>query len=113
MEKWTFKPIGFVHGRYMNTDEIPKGVGAEHKEEGVLELLPELELGLQDIEGFSHLFVLWVFDRSDGVELLAHPPSDTEEHGVFCTRSPNRPNPIGLTVVELIRREEPGFTCEV
>jgi len=49
--------------------------------------------------------VIWVFDRAGGFELLGTPPSDNRPHGVFATRSPRRPNPIGLTVVELIRRE--------
>jgi tRNA-Thr(GGU) m(6)t(6)A37 methyltransferase TsaA len=67
--------------------------------------LPEFELGLTDIEGFSHLMVIWAFDRSHGFDLLGTPPSDNRPHGVFATRSPRRPNPIGLTVVELLRRE--------
>jgi tRNA-Thr(GGU) m(6)t(6)A37 methyltransferase TsaA len=50
---------------------------------------------------------MWVFDRVDGYDLLATPPSDTRSHGVFATRSPRRPNPIGLTVVTLTRREGP------
>lgn len=90
---------------YQDTKQIPKGFGAKHDAEGVLELLPEFELGLTDIEGFSHLFVVWVFDRSEGFELLGTPPIDDRPHGVFATRSPRRPNPIGLTVVELLRRE--------
>ncbi len=68
-------------------------------------MLPEFEPGLKDIEGFSHLYVLWVFHRSEGYELVGTPPSDNQPHGVFSTRSPRRPNPIGLTVVELVRRE--------
>jgi tRNA-Thr(GGU) m(6)t(6)A37 methyltransferase TsaA len=60
---------------------------------------------LKDVEGFSHLFVLWVFDRSEGFDLVGAPPVDDQPHGVFATRSPRRPNPIGLTVVELLRRE--------
>jgi tRNA-Thr(GGU) m(6)t(6)A37 methyltransferase TsaA len=67
--------------------------------------LPEFEVGLADIEGFSHLVVLWEFDRSNGFELQGTPPSDNRPHGVFATRSPRRPNPIGLTIVELLRRE--------
>jgi len=65
----------------------------------------EFEPGLKDIEGFSHLFVIWVFDRSEGCNLVGMPPSDDRPHGVFATRSPRRPNPIGLTVVELLGRE--------
>jgi tRNA-Thr(GGU) m(6)t(6)A37 methyltransferase TsaA len=97
--------IGYVTSPYQKTEEIPKGFGAKHEAEGVLEIEPQFEAGLTDIEGFSHLFVLWVFDRSDGFELLGTPPIDDRPHGVFATRSPRRPNPIGLTVVELLGRE--------
>jgi tRNA-Thr(GGU) m(6)t(6)A37 methyltransferase TsaA len=99
------QPIGYVKSPYQNTKEIPKGFGAKHDAEGVIEILPEFEPGLTDIEGFSHLFVVWVFDRSEGFDLLGTPPIDDRPHGVFATRSPRRPNPIGLTVVQLLRRE--------
>lgn len=99
------KAIGYVVSPYTETSVIPKGLGAKHDAEGILEILPEFEAGLADIEGFSHLFVIWVFDRSEGSDLVACPPCDTRAHGVFATRSPRRPNPIGLTVVELLRRE--------
>lgn len=102
---FTFRPIGFVRSPYKNTKEIPKGLGTKHEAEGVIEILPEFEPGLTDIEGFSHLFLIWIFDRADGFSLVAKPPSDDREHGVFATRSPRRPNPIGLTVVDLLRRE--------
>jgi len=99
------KPIGFVRSPYTDTDQIPRGLGAKHEADGVLEILPEFAEGLTDIEGFSHLFVIWVFDRSQGFQLLSMPPTADRPHGVFTTRSPRRPNPIGLTVVELLRRE--------
>jgi len=102
---FTPRPIGFVSSTYKNASEIPKGLGARHDADGVLKILPEFEPGLTDIEGFSHLFVLWEFDRSQGFELLGTPPSDNRQHGVFATRSPYRPNPIGQTVVELVRRD--------
>ncbi len=101
----TMEPIGTIRSPYTDKAQIPKGPGAEHHAEGVLEILPQLEAGLTDIEGFSHLYVLWVFDRASAYELLATPPTDTRPHGVFATRAPRRPNPIGLTVVELLRRE--------
>jgi tRNA-Thr(GGU) m(6)t(6)A37 methyltransferase TsaA len=97
--------IGFVRSPYQQTGEIPKGFGAKHEAEGVLDILAEFEVGLTDIEGFSHLFVVWMFDRSQGFELLGTPPIDDRPHGIFATRSPRRPNPLGLTVVELLRRE--------
>jgi len=102
---FTSRPIGFVSSPYQNTNEVPKGPGAKHEADGVLKILPEFEVGLTDIEGFSHLIILWEFDRSRDFELFASPPFDTRPHGVFATRSPRRPNPIGLTVVELRRRE--------
>jgi tRNA-Thr(GGU) m(6)t(6)A37 methyltransferase TsaA len=102
------RPIGYVRSPHRETSHIPKGPGAKHEAEGALELRPELEEGLQDIEGFSHLFVLWVFHESEGYDLVAHVPlDDRRPHGVFSSRSPRRPNPIGLTVVELLGRDGP------
>lgn len=102
---FTPRAIGLVRSPYTDTKSIPKGLGAKHDAEGVLEVLQEFEAGLTDIEGFSHLFVIWAFDRSEGYELVGSPPFDGRPHGVFATRSPRRPNPIALTVVELLRRE--------
>jgi len=102
---FTSRPVGFVRSPYSETKQIPKGLGAKHEAEGTLEILPEFEPGLADIEGFSHLFVLWEFDRSTDFDLVASPPCDDRSHGVFATRSPRRPNPIGLTVVQLVRRD--------
>ena len=99
------RPIGFVSSPYKNPGEVPRGLGAQHSAEGILQLLPEFEAGLTDIEGFSHLIVVWEFDRSQGFELTGTPPADNRSHGVFATRSPFRPNPIALTTVELRRRE--------
>jgi tRNA-Thr(GGU) m(6)t(6)A37 methyltransferase TsaA len=99
------QPIGYVRSPYADAGEIPTGLGAKHDMEGVLEILADLEPGLTDIEGFSHIYVIWAFDRSSGYELVGRPPSDDRPHGLFATRSPRRPNPIGLTVVELLGRE--------
>lgn len=102
---FTARAVGFVSSPYKETSDVPKGLGAKHEAEGVIEVLPEFEAGLKDIEGFSHLFIVWEFDRAGEMQLLGSPPSDDRPHGVFATRSPRRPNPIGLTVVELLRRE--------
>lgn len=100
------KPIGYIRSPHTETSQIPKGPGAKHDAEGELEILPEFEIGLTDIEGFSHLLVVWVFHRSESVELCGKVPVDDQRpHGVFATRSPRRPNPIALTVVELLGRE--------
>jgi tRNA-Thr(GGU) m(6)t(6)A37 methyltransferase TsaA len=104
-QSFTFQPIGFVHSPYDSTAAIPKGLGVQHEAEGILRILPEFAPGLLDIEGFSHLYVLWAFDRSHGFDLTGRPPFDERPHGVFATRSPRRPNPIGLTTVRLLRRD--------
>ena len=102
---FTMRPIGYVRSPYGDAAQVPKGCGAEHDAVGVLEILPEYEQGLTDIEGFSHLFVVWIFDRSEGYDLMVTPPTDTTPHGLFATRAPWRPNPIGLTVVRLLKRD--------
>jgi tRNA-Thr(GGU) m(6)t(6)A37 methyltransferase TsaA len=106
---FTSRPIGFVSSPYRQPADVPKGLGAKHHVDGILKILPEFAPGLSDIEGFSHLIVLWEFDRSEGFDLVAHPPSDNRPHGVFATRSPLRPNPIALTTVELLRRDGPSL----
>ena len=85
---FTSRPIGYVSSPYENTSDVPKGLGAQHEAVGVLRILPEYEQGLTDIDGFSHLFVLWEFSRSEGFELVGRPPCDDRAHGVFATRSP-------------------------
>jgi tRNA (adenine37-N6)-methyltransferase len=105
MDEWKLQPIGYIRSSYSDTQQIPKGLGAKHVMEGTLEVLAAYEKGLQDIEGYSHLFVIWIFHKAPGCELVGKAPSDDRPHGVFSTRSPRRPNPVGLTVVELLRRE--------
>lgn len=101
------EPVGFVRSPFTDRAQIPKGPSAKHEAEGVLEIRPELEAGLQDIEGFSHLYVIWAFHVSEGCALTGTPPNDDRPHGVFATRSPRRPNPLALTVVELLGRDGP------
>ncbi len=101
----TMTAIGVVQTPFTATSDIPKGLDAKHDADGVIEIDPAFEAGLQDIEGFSHLYVLWAFHKAGGYDLVAHPPSDDRPHGVFATRSPRRPSPIGLTVVQLLGRD--------
>ena len=105
MEPLQMTPIGWVRSPHAETSSIPKGPNAMHTAEGVLDIRPDLEAGLTDIEGFSHLYVIWAFHRSDGYDLMTTPPSDNRPHGLFATRTPRRPNPIALSVVELLRRD--------
>ncbi len=108
---FTMQPIAYVRSPYQKPSDVPQGLGVKHEVEGTIELKPEFEPGLADIEGFSHLYIIWVFDKSEGFKLTVIPPSDNRPHGLFATRAPWRPNPIGLTVVELLGRE--GRTLRV
>jgi len=101
------QPIGYVRSPYKDTHEIPKGLGARHEADGALQILPEFEPGLTDIEGFSHLYVIWEFDRAERCDLVVTPPSDDRPHGVFAVISPfNFPmalaaGPIGAALAVL------------
>lgn len=104
-----FKPIGIVHSPFKKTRDIePKkyadsrGFDSVH---GELEIFKEYEEGLKDIEGFSHLVVLFAFHESEGYKLHAKPLLDDTLRGVFSIRSSHRPNPIGMTVLNLLRRK--------
>ena len=107
---FTPKAIGFVRSPYRESAEIPKGLGARHDAVGALEILDDFEPGLKDIEGFSHLFVLWAFDRSKGFELTGPTPIDNKVHGVFATRSPRRPNPDWRESRRAAFPADPGYS---
>jgi tRNA (adenine37-N6)-methyltransferase len=98
------KPIGIIHSPYKNRTTVPYQV---HKRERIaqIEVFKEFEEGLQDIEGFSHIIVIYWFHKSRGYRLLVKTPWDDIPHGVFATRSPHRPCPLGLTVVKLVGRK--------
>jgi tRNA (Thr-GGU) A37 N-methylase len=91
---FTSKPIGFVSSPYKDGSEIPKGLGVKHEAEGVLNILPEFEKGLTDIEGFSHLFVIWEFDGLMGLNCLVHLRSRTGR--MVCSRLDRRDGQIRL-----------------
>jgi len=102
------KPIGLVHSPFKKKEDIkpekyvhPQGFDDI---EGELEIFKEYEQGLADTEGFSHLILIFAFHLSEGYSLMANPFLDQKPRGLFATRSPFRPNPIGLTVVKLIAR---------
>lgn len=103
-----FNPIGFVHSPFKTMEEIPvkriKSVLDFEDVEGEIEILDEFEDGLKDIEGFSHLIIIFAFHQNKKKKVKVVPPFDKEERGVFSTRSPYRPNPVGVTMVELIGR---------
>jgi formylmethanofuran dehydrogenase subunit E len=99
------KPIGIIHSPYKNTRKAPY---QGHKSEQIsrIEVFKEFEEGLQDIEGFSHIIVIYWFHKSQGYHLLVKTPWDDIPHGLFTTRSPHRPSPLGLTLVKLVAREK-------
>jgi tRNA-Thr(GGU) m(6)t(6)A37 methyltransferase TsaA len=99
------KPIGIIHSSYKNTMAAPYQ-GYRSEEISQIEVYKELEEGLKDIEGFSHIVVIFWFHKSQGYHLLVKTPWDDILHGLFATRSPHRPCPLGLTVVELVAREK-------
>lgn len=98
-------PIGIIHSPFHERGDAPRQ-GRFSDALITLEILPEFSEGLQDVEKHPHLIILYWLDRSDRTALKATPPHTGIEHGVFATRSPDRPNPIGIGVVDFIRREE-------
>jgi len=95
------KQIGMIHSPYKTKAEAPFQ-GRHSKEVCEVEVCDEFLPGLADVEGCTHLIFLRWLDRVDRNMLKAFPPYDGKEHGVFATRSPNRPNPIGVRIVELL-----------
>jgi len=97
-------PIGIIHSPYKNRVEAPYQ-GQRSEEISQIEVFKEFEEGLKDIEGFSHIIVIYWFHNSQGYHLLVKTPWDDNLHGLFTTRSPHRPCPLGLTVVKILARE--------
>ncbi len=102
----TFKPIGIIHSPYKEPKDTPiqphygKGI------KGTIEIFDEYREGLLDLDGFSHITLLFYFHRSEGYKLKVVPYLDDTERGLFATRAPRRPNPIGLSVVRLEKIED-------
>jgi tRNA-Thr(GGU) m(6)t(6)A37 methyltransferase TsaA len=99
-----YTPIGVVHSPHEHPEGTPIQPSRAEKVRGTVEVFPEYEDGLSDLEGFSHIILLCHLHRSSGYRLKVVPFLDTELRGVFATRAPRRPNPIGLSVVRLVER---------
>jgi tRNA (adenine37-N6)-methyltransferase len=105
-ESIAYKPIGVIRSGHTKPEETPiQSVYAEGCE-GRAEILPEFAAGLRDLEGFSHIYLIWHMHKTDRSQLVVKPFLQDVERGVFATRAPCRPNPIGLSIVRLVRREE-------
>lgn len=98
------KPIGVIHSPFKTKDETPRW-GTLTDVIGEIEIFPQYEQGLYKIERYSSIEVLFYFHQSRRDKLRVIPPHDSEERGVFATRAPVRPNPIGLTHMEIIERK--------
>jgi tRNA-Thr(GGU) m(6)t(6)A37 methyltransferase TsaA len=99
-------PIGQIHAPYHTQSDAPRQGWFRPDIISEIEVFTQYEAGLKDIEEFSHLIVLYWMSESSGYTLQITTPWDTELHGLFTTRSPNRPNPIGFAVVELVERKD-------
>ncbi|MDY6967636.1 MAG: tRNA (N6-threonylcarbamoyladenosine(37)-N6)-methyltransferase TrmO [Spirochaetota bacterium] len=105
--KIEIEPIGIINSPFRSVaDNIPIQGRLKSDAEGIVKIFPEYTEGLKDVEGFSHVFLLYYFHKSPVVKLIARPYMDNERRGVFSIRSPHRPNHIGLTLVELLGVED-------
>jgi len=95
------RPIGIIHTPYKE----PKGIPIQGKFRkgvtGTIEIFPQYQRGLKDIEGFSHLILIYYFNRSKEEKLLGRPFLEDDEHGIFAIRSPHRPNHLGFSIVKI------------
>lgn len=104
MDEIKLKKIGVIHSEYKSKEGMPiQGIFSHGK--GWIELNEEYIDGLKDLDGFSHIILLYHFHKSSGFELLTKPFLDDDRHGVFATRAPKRPNQIGFSIVRLDRIE--------
>ncbi len=101
----TIKPIGIIHTPFKEPAGIPIQGSLRCDLRGKIEIFPEYQEGLKDIEGFSHLILVYYFHLAEGYSLTAVPFLDERPRGIFAIRSPKRPNHIGITVVRLIKKD--------
>jgi tRNA-Thr(GGU) m(6)t(6)A37 methyltransferase TsaA len=105
MTKITFSPIGIIRSPFKEPQGTPIQPEAAQNVPGMVEILPEYQAGLQDLQGFSHIILIYHFHLAGGFTLQVKPFLDDQQRGVFATRAPARPNPIGLSIVRLERVE--------
>lgn len=100
-----FNSIGTIHTPHKKTAGMPIQPSGAKGVKGTIKIKPEYADGLKDLEGFSHIILIYHFHKSKNFKLVATPFLDSEKHGVFSTRAPNRPNPVGLSIVKLLKIE--------
>jgi len=106
MPELQLKPIGVIHSPFSKPGQPPRQAYLGKETEAKVEIYPEFSDGLQDLGGFSHLYLIWQFHQSKDYQLLTYPHGRKELTGVFATRSPHRPNPLALSLVELAKIEQ-------
>ncbi|MFA6997809.1 MAG: tRNA (N6-threonylcarbamoyladenosine(37)-N6)-methyltransferase TrmO [Lentisphaerae bacterium] len=106
MEEIIYRPIGVIHSSHSKPEETPiQPIFAEGCR-GTAEIFPEYGEGLMDLEGFSHIYLLFYFHQAENCRLKVKPYLEDVEHGVFATRAPCRPNRIGISIVRLLSRSD-------
>lgn len=108
----TFSPIGMIHTPFESLEGMPIQPSEASDVEGTVVLEPEYEQGLTDIEGFSHIILLFWLHKSKGYSLMVKPFLDDQKRGLFSTRAPRRPNPVGLSIVRLLNRKGAVLTVK-
>jgi tRNA-Thr(GGU) m(6)t(6)A37 methyltransferase TsaA len=106
MNEIKYKPIGVVHSQFKEPKGTPIQPAGAKNIDGTVELFPKYVEGLKDLGGFSHIILIYHFHLSKEMSLKVKPYMDSEVHGVFAMRGPSRPNPVGISVVRLIRIED-------
>ena len=102
MNEIKYKPIGVIHSPFKEPRGTPIQPAAAKGISGIVEIFPEYAEGLKDIEGFSHIILIYHFHLSKLSSLMVQPFLEKTLHGIFATRSPSRPNPIGFSIVRLL-----------
>ena len=100
-----YKPIGIIHSPFNNLEEMPIQPSSDASRPGTVEIYPEFVDGLKDLEGFSHIYLIYHLHKVNKSRLVVTPFLDKEPHGIFATRAPSRPNPIGLSLVKIVGLE--------
>ncbi|MEW7979756.1 MAG: tRNA (N6-threonylcarbamoyladenosine(37)-N6)-methyltransferase TrmO [Candidatus Sedimenticola endophacoides] len=106
------RPIGIIHTEFKTLHDMPIQPAGASSVTGTIVINPELQPGLTDLDGFSHIYLIYQFHQSSGYDLMPTPFLDIHPHGVFATRAPRRPNPIGLSIVRLLSVRDNELTIQ-
>ena len=106
MKKITFKPIGIIHSPFKEPVGMPIQPAGAKGIKGTIEIFEEFKEGLKDLDGFSHIVLIYNFHLSKSFKLLVHPYMEDKIRGVFATRAPRRPNQVGMSIVRLEKVED-------